>query len=422
MAETTYETRLKNEESFYKEALLVHDLPAIYHYWSEKYLRPKLKAAGFASISALFTDPLRAACARRQPARFLSIGAGNCDVEIDIAAALTADGHHNFVIDCLDLNPAMLERGVQAAAERGLARHIAPLQGDFNHWTAIAEYDAVLANQALHHVMNLEGLFAEIRRSLRPDGCFVISDMIGRNGHLRWPEALTLIYEFWRTLPASHRFNWQLRRYEAMFQDWDCSGDSFEGIRSQDILPLLLEQFHVDRFVAFGNLIDPFVDRSFGHNFDVNDEWDRAFIDAVHARDEQGLADGTLTPTHLFAVVDLRHGTPSAHLDPPDPARCVRRGIAVDAEAPQAPQAENRLEGMIVELEAERCRLAASLQAKCQEAQFLNDELIKRTEWAWGMERELNERTRWAMALDRRIAELTKSSGWAGRLWNRKQS
>jgi SAM-dependent methyltransferase len=418
-----YRSRLVNEENFYRESLVVHNLPDIYHYWSEKYLLPKLQAAGFTSIAALFADPLSAMCARRPgaTARFLSVGAGNCDMEIDLAASLREAGHTNFVIDCLDLNSAMLQRGTDAAAERGLADHIAPLQADFNQWHAATEYDGVVANQALHHVMNLEGLFAEIKRSLRPDGCFVISDMIGRNGHLRWPEALTLIHEYWQKLPPSHRFNWQLKRYETMFEDFDCSLEGFEGIRSQDILPLLVEHFHFDRFVGYGNLIDPFVDRSFGHNFDIHDEWDRAFIDEIHARDELEIGRGSLTPTHMFAVVDLQPRD-----NPANVLASARRGPAVDAESAPVPFPDDRLGRVLAELETERRRLAGQLHDKSQEVQFLHDELVKRTEWAWGMEKKLNERSQWAVALDRQIEELTKRltseppSGWIARLLGKK--
>ena len=58
-------------------------------------------------------------------------------------------------------------------------------------------------------------------------------------------------------LPASYRFNQQLQRYEEIYLNYDCSVDGFEGIRSQDILPLLLQNFHFDVFVAFANVIDP---------------------------------------------------------------------------------------------------------------------------------------------------------------------
>jgi hypothetical protein len=39
----------------------------------------------------------------------------------------------------------------------------------------------------LHHVLNLEGLFGQIKSHLKEHGLFIISDIIGRNGHLRWP-------------------------------------------------------------------------------------------------------------------------------------------------------------------------------------------------------------------------------------------
>lgn len=50
-------------------------------------------------------------------------------------------------------------------------------------------------------------------------------------------------------------------------------------------------------------MIDVFIDRSFGHNFDATADWDRAFVDRVHAFDEQALRGGILTPTHMLAVL-----------------------------------------------------------------------------------------------------------------------
>lgn len=127
--------------------------------------------------------------------------------------------------------------------------------------------------------------------------------MIGRNGHQRWPEALAIVHEFWRKLPPSYRFNISLRRHEDLYQSWDCSFQGFEGVRSQDILPLLLERFHFQFFFPFGNVIDPFVDRAFGPHFDDAAEWDRSFIDTVHRRDEDEMAAGRLKPTHLLAAL-----------------------------------------------------------------------------------------------------------------------
>jgi SAM-dependent methyltransferase len=165
-----------------------------------------------------------------------------------------------------------------------------------------------MANQSLHHVVNLEGLFDEVTRALAPGGDFVVADIIGRNGHQRWPEALAAVQRFWRELPPAYRENRQLRRHEERFENWDCSSESFEGVRAEDILRLLVERFEFRLFIGFANVVDVFVDRSFGHNFDADAAWDREFIDRVHAFDEQGFADGTLTPTHLIAVMTADAG------------------------------------------------------------------------------------------------------------------
>ena len=238
--------------------------------------------------------------ARRNDAkRFVSIGAGNCDLEIDLGLHLRTAGYDDFIIDCLDLNTDMLERGRTAAAKAGVAAHVNFVQADFNAWTPAHQYDAVIANQSLHHVLELEDLFAQIKSSLKPHGSLVVSDMIGRNGHQRWPEALEIVHQFWRQLPPSYRLNRKLQRYEELYQDWDCSLEGFEGIRSQDILPLLLEYFQFRLFIGFGNVIDPFVDRAFGFNFDAAQAWDRSFIDRVHQRDQEAIVSGRIGPTHI---------------------------------------------------------------------------------------------------------------------------
>jgi SAM-dependent methyltransferase len=324
-----YQARLKQEHEAYADQEVVHDLPPIFHYWSNTHLLPVMKSFGFSTVDEFFVRALeRAYQARRHegPARFASVGAGNCDTEVRVAQALLDHGYPEFVIECVELNPMMLERGMAQARSDGVELHLVAVEADFNTWEPRGHYDAVLANQALHHVVNLEGLLGAIQRSLRPHGRFVVSDMIGRNGHLRWPEARRVVEQFWQELPSEYRFHNLLRRQEDVFLDWDCSQEGFEGIRSQDVLPLLVARFHFEQFIGFGNVIDVFVDRGFGPNFDANDTWDRTFIDRVHARDVEGLTSGELKPTHMMAVMRLAPvlGGPQVW-GPLTPEFCVRR-------------------------------------------------------------------------------------------------
>ena len=300
-----YEKKLRNEQERYRDQSNVHDLPPIFHYWADTYVRPMATEHGFVLAEEMYAKYLRL-WAQAHPDEdpvFLSLGAGNCDAEVRVANLLREAGVERFTIECLDLNPVMLRRGRELAKDSGVSENLAFVEGDFNSWKATKQYSCVIANQALHHVLELEHLFDEVKRCLRPDGYFVTGDMIGRNGHLRWPEALREVQRFWRELPIEYRWNRMLKRHEEEYINHDCSTEEFEGIRAQDIVPLLLERFDFHLFIAFGNVINVFVDRSFGFHFDATAQWDRAFIDRVHAFDEEAIVSGALTPTQMFAVL-----------------------------------------------------------------------------------------------------------------------
>lgn len=324
--QSEYERRMREEVARFEGELHINDLPPIFHYWSNTHLRPMLESFGFSHPEDFYALNIQRRAASGRATRILSIGAGNCDTEVGIAKLLLERGFTNWSMTCLDITAAMLERGSAMAQKEAVADHFEFVAADFNSWPGMpARFDLVVANQCLHHVVDLERLFDNIPRWLHDGGVLVTSDMIGRNGHQRWPEARALVDRFWTELPASYRFNRQLRRQEDRFLDWDCAIEGFEGIRSQDILPLLCERFGFELFLGFGNVVDPFTDRSFGWNFQADGAWDRDFIDRVHACDEAEMDAGRITPTHMFAVVTLnrsarpvvwRNRTPEASIRP----------------------------------------------------------------------------------------------------------
>lgn len=325
-----YGRRRAQERTRFATEEVVNDLPPIFVHWSLNYLQPRLRTFGFASAEEFFAQRiLQAAHENGRPPRIVSLGAGNCDSEIAVAQTLQAQGLEAFRFECLDLTPDMLQRGRALAAASGLAAQFTFVRADFNHWRPAGHYDVVIANQSLHHVVRLEALFDAIAQAIGANGVLLVSDTVGRNGHQRWPEALALVQEFWRELPESYRYNVQLRRHEAQFGNWDCAQEGFEGIRAQDILPLLVQRFGFAFFYAYANLVDPFIDRSFGPHFDPARDWDCDFIARVQARDEQEIEAGRIKPTHLLAALrnarDLqpqvwRHLTPAFCLRPPDAA------------------------------------------------------------------------------------------------------
>jgi SAM-dependent methyltransferase len=442
ISDDQYADQVAAEQAAYRDCLDVHELPEIFHYWSNRYVKPKLQQFGFSSPNDMFFRCTEASFrngSRRR--RLVSAGAGNCMLEVELAARLEAQGYTDFVIDCLDINNDMLARGAAAAARMGISAHLDFRNTDLNHWRAECEYDVVLANQSLHHIFKPENLFAEISRALKPDGVFLLSDIIGRNGHMRWPEAKVLVDEFWRRLPPPYRYNRSLHRYEETFQDWDCSGEGFEGIRAQDILRLLLEHFKFDIFIPFANVIEPFVDRAFGGNFDPSRAWDRQFIDEVHHCDDQELAAGNITPTHLVAVISKIPPSSVRYPGKLSPERCVRDpsreapnlapGRYTDAGYRSWPDADWQsvltAYARLAELQDryyaqetvfhDRTRWAVDLDRKIEGSKAriieLQQETAEKTEWAQRLDMELHA----ARCLIRELqGELQNRTAWAHRL------
>jgi hypothetical protein len=205
--------------------------------------------------------------------------------------------------------------------------------------------------------------------------------------------------------------------YEELFEDWDCSVEGFEGVRSQDILPLLECNFHFEVFLPFGNAIDPFVDRTFGPNFRAAAEWDRNFIDQVHVRDELEIGTGRIKPTHMLAVATLEpQEKPLLFGSSLTPAACIRDPLTVvhRSELPADPYEWRDWPRDVRQELAQttrRLHLANSEVRRLNEkAASLEEELAVRTTWALGLDRDLDVRAKQVLELERELESRTR---WA---------
>ncbi len=323
----SYGEKIQEEIGIYEKVEIVHALPAIFHYWSHNYNRPKLESLGFSSLNDFYTGYI-AQITNLSPEKtceILSVGSGNCDAEVALAELLLEMDIDNFTFSCLDLNPHMLERGKQLAAERQLLPRFRFIKTDINGWQANQQYQIIIANQSLHHFIDLEILFEKIYASLDDKGFFLSNDIIGRNGHMRWPEALERVHALWSLLEDRHKWNHQLNRFESVYVNWDCSAQGgFEGIRAQDILPLLVKRFKFHLFLGFSNVINVFVDRGFGPNFDVENSFDCRFIDFVNQLDDYYIEQGKLKPTQMIAAMTKTEIAPIKVYRNLTPEFCVR--------------------------------------------------------------------------------------------------
>ena len=214
--------RVQQELERYRTVENVHDLPDIFHFWSLKYIRPKLESVfGVSTINdfyAKYIFEFQSAHPGRT-VRIASLGAGNCDMEVEIADLLRNRDLTDFRLFCLDMNRDMLDRGEKLASENGLADHFECVETDIARWNPQQEMAVVIAHHFLHHIVDLEGVFANIRKAIGDEGYLVTCDMIGRNGHMRWPEALGIIQDIWRTMPDRYKYNHQLNRFEEKYEN-----------------------------------------------------------------------------------------------------------------------------------------------------------------------------------------------------------
>lgn len=308
--------------------------------------------------------------AHRWAPDFLSLGCGDGTTEIEIARYLHTNQLHDFEFVCLDLSPALLER-FRTSIPPAFATHFTLRAEDLNRLTLDAGYNAVMANHSLHHMLDLERLFTAIHACLQPRGVFVTADMIGRNGHMRWPEAKLFVDFFWPLLTHRQRQNLLLRRSEVTFLDHDCSTEGFEGIRAQDILPLILAAgFHPRQFFGFGGFIDVFVDRCFGHNLSVEDPNDLFVIRRMGFLNELLLDAGLIKPTIMLAHFVkyeteqrcYRGRTAEASIRPPDANPAWLDDAQADFAAASADPGFTYAPGL-AELRAELAAKDAMIQA-----------------------------------------------------------
>jgi SAM-dependent methyltransferase len=343
----SYDDQVREQIEQYAEVTDIHALPSIYHIWSHRFVLPGLRAVfGVDSMADFYAEGfLRGAQGVEQP-RFISLGCGDGSVEIEVARALRARGLNDFVFECYDLSNILIGR-FSAAIPDELRRYFRLMARDLNREAIQHPYNGVMANQSLHHMVDLEGIFAAVGDCLAPGGLFVTSDIIGRNGHMRWPETKLFVDYFWPLLAERQRWNVQLSRTEASFIDHDCSGEAFEGIRAQDVLSTILASgLQPARFFGFGGFIDPFVDRGFGHGLDPKNDDDVFLVTRVAQINEILLDVGAIKPTMMLAwfckqpmeSVHYRGRTAEAALrDPHQPPEWLAAAVADAGQHPVDP-------------------------------------------------------------------------------------
>jgi SAM-dependent methyltransferase len=202
-----------------------------------------------------------------KPLRILSILAGAARIEQQLIEFCKGE----VDITLLDASPDLIERAAGRLSSVRAGVRVDCLIGDINAGLPGAgEFDIIVCVSALHHVANLEDVLFQINERLAPDGEFWnIGEQIGRNGNRLWPGALAAANEAFGKLPERLRKNAHTGRIDTLISDRDFSRGCFEGIRSEELEPLLEAYLVPEHVFKRNSFLWRLVDATYSDNFDL---------------------------------------------------------------------------------------------------------------------------------------------------------
>ena len=198
---------------------------------------------------------LRTHLAGRLPvARALTIGCGGGDLERGLCQHGFARRH-----DGVDVAPKAIEKAATAAREAGLSGlEYSVVDGNALD-LAEGVYDVVFGVHSIHHIENLEDLFAKIARALKPDGFLFLNEFVGPT-RFQWTDRqLEVVNGLLRVLPASLRAgatNGRVRR-EALRPTVKemMAADPSEAARSGELLGVAESYFEFVDVKPYGGTV-----------------------------------------------------------------------------------------------------------------------------------------------------------------------
>ena len=233
--------------------------------------------------------------------RALVLGCGSGWLE----RALAGRGRFRSIVAC-DFAAETISRARQAAEAEGVGGieyHVLDLENE-----ALPEgpFDAVFANDVLHHIKGLEPLYTRIHSVLAPRGRLIFNEYVGPNRFQYSDERMALVNRYLRVLPDRLRWDpltgkllWKRGRADVDQLVWD---DPTEAVRSEDVMPLARRFFRPEKeYLYGGGLLNPLL---FGivTNFRAGDPWDDMLISRFCAAEERLTDAGKLEPDFRIFV------------------------------------------------------------------------------------------------------------------------
>ena len=231
----------------------------------------------------------------------LSLGCGGGGLERHGAVLNIARG---FV--AYDVSEGAIELARSLAKGYGL-KQISYKAADLNTMVHSENtYDVVFASQSLHHIESLEHYLDQVRRTLKPNGLFIINEFVGPN-QFQWTDlqvqhAQTLlesIPEQYRQIIQGHGLKTAINRPTIEFMN---EIDPTEAIRSADIIAQVSDRFTIVEKTDFGGTLLQLTLGDIVGNFSDTVE-DRKILQGLFDEEQRLLKSGELESDFTLMVM-----------------------------------------------------------------------------------------------------------------------
>jgi SAM-dependent methyltransferase len=223
-----------------------------------------------------FDERILALSQQKSPLRILSLCSGSARNEARLDEVTDNSCHWTLQ----DLNENLLTK---ARRQFSPAASVEFLVGDINKIGEMGkEWDIIMCVSGLHHVVELERVVSFISQSLAKDGEFwLIGEYVGKSGNRLHHAAQMEADRIFSTLPPKYRFNQHLNSIDMYLPRNDYSIDCFEGIRADEIEPIIASQFYPKHIDKNNSFLWRLVNLAYADNYDLRDEKDLKILHSL---------------------------------------------------------------------------------------------------------------------------------------------
>ncbi|MCG8457443.1 MAG: class I SAM-dependent methyltransferase [Holophagales bacterium] len=235
--------------------------------------------------------------------RWLSLGCGGGNLE----RAILALGAAEHVVG-LDLSPESIALARRLASEAGLGDRLTYSVHDADRDPLEpGAYRVVVIKHALHHFLELEHVYSQIRRTLEPGGLLMLNELVGPS-RFQWTDLqLGHMNRILASLPRELRRRAPVIRIQRPRVQDMLALDPSEAARSAEILPLLeTSGFEILEHKPYGGTLLHIL---LGHLLpllDLDTEEHVALLRSMIAEEEELLDSGELPSDFSYVVARPR--------------------------------------------------------------------------------------------------------------------